>query len=128
MTVVESGEPAKSEYRKFKITGYNKANDTGALKEVLLRRLNHPEWPIPQIIVVDGGVAQKNAAEYILRKRAMMIPVVAVVKDERHKPIRLIGLKKLLEIHQNSILLGNAEAHRFAIGYHRQKRKKSFRT
>ena len=128
MTVVESGEPAKNEYRKFKIKDIEKANDTGALKQMLARRLSHPEWPYPQLIVVDGSTAQKNAAELILRQHAMLIPVVGVVKDARHKPIRLIGQKKLLDVHKHSILLANAESHRFAIAYHRDKRSKKLRT
>jgi excinuclease ABC subunit C len=127
MTVIESGEPAKNEYRKFKIKDINSANDTGALKQMLSRRLSHPEWPFPQLIVVDGSTAQKNAAELILRQHAMLIPVVGVVKDERHKPIRIIGQKKLLDIHKHSILLANAESHRFAIAYHRDKRSKKLR-
>jgi len=127
MTVIESGEPAKSEYRKFKIKDIDSANDTGALKQMLARRLAHPEWPYPQLIVVDGSTAQKNAAELILRQHAMLIPVVGVVKDERHKPIRIIGQKKLLDVHKHSILLANAESHRFAITYHRNKRSKKLR-
>lgn len=123
MTVVEGGEPAKSEYRKFKIQSLTGSNDPAALKEVLERRLGHPEWPYPQIIVVDGSTAQKNAAEHVLRKAGVLIPVVAVVKDERHKPIRLIAAKKLLEKYEHAILLANAESHRFAISYHRSKRK-----
>lgn len=122
MTVVESGEPAKSEYRKFKINSIDDANDPAALKEVLARRLKHPEWPLPQIVVVDGAVAQKNAAERVLREHDLVIPVVAVVKDDRHKPTRLIGQKHLLEQHTKSVLLANAESHRFAITYHRKKR------
>lgn len=124
MTVFESGQPAKDEYRKFKIKTLTDANDPAALKEVINRRLQHPEWPMPQIIVVDGAVAQKNAAEAILRANSMVIPVVAVVKDERHKPIRLIGQAKLLEQHKEAILHANAESHRFAITYHRSKRDK----
>ena len=124
MTVIESGEVAKDEYRKFKIKTLNDANDPAALKEVLERRLNHPEWPLPQIIVVDGSTAQKNAAEAVLRATGHVIPVVAVVKDDRHKPIRLIGQKHLLELHQQSILYANAESHRFSITYHRLKRDK----
>jgi excinuclease ABC subunit C len=122
MVVVEGGEPAKSEYRKFKIKNFEKANDTGALKEVLTRRFNHKEWLLPQIIVVDGGVAQKNVAEFIVKKYALVIPVVAVVKDDHHRPNRLIGQKNLIEKHKNSILLANNESHRFTILYHRQKR------
>jgi excinuclease ABC subunit C len=124
MTVMESNEPSKDEYRKFKIKTFSDANDPGALKEVLQRRFGHPEWPLPQIIVVDGSTAQKNAAESVLRAHSLVIPVVAVVKDDRHKPTRLIGPKHLLELHQQAILHANAESHRFAIAYHRQKRDK----
>jgi excinuclease ABC subunit C len=124
MTVVEGGEPNKSEYRKFKIKSVTGSNDPAALKEVLERRLAHPEWPYPQIIVVDGSTAQKNAAEHVLRKVGVLIPVVAVVKDEHHKPVRLIAAKKLLVQHEHAILLANAESHRFSITYHRQQRAK----
>lgn len=124
MTVIESNELARDEYRKFKIKTLSDANDPAALREILSRRLAHAEWPLPQIIVVDGSTAQKNAAEKVLREMNLMIPVVAVVKDDRHKPIRLIGQKHLLEQHQQSILHANAEAHRFSITYHRQKRDK----
>jgi len=124
MTVLESNEPAKSEYRKFKIQTLDNANDPAALKEVLTRRLKHPEWPLPQLIVVDGSTAQKNALELILRQHGMLIPVVGVVKDERHKPIRLIGQKKIIDDHKQAILLANAESHRFAIAYHREKKRK----
>jgi excinuclease ABC subunit C len=124
MTVLESGEPAKDQYRKFKIKTLDDANDPAALKEVLTRRLNHPEWPYPQLIVVDGSTAQKNALELILRQHAMLIPVVGVVKDEKHKPIRLIGQKNLIDLHKQSILLANAESHRYAIAYHRDTKRK----
>jgi excinuclease ABC subunit C len=124
MTVVEGGEVARSEYRKFKIQSLSDANDPAALKEVLTRRLEHPEWPMPQLIVVDGAIAQKNALEAVLRAKDVVIPVVAGVKDDRHRPTRLIGVVSLLKTHQQSILLANAESHRFAINYHRQKRDK----
>lgn len=122
MTVVEGGEANKSEYRKFKVNGFNKANDTGALKEVFSRRIKHSDWSLPQLIVVDGSVPQKNVVEKILKEKNLVIPVVAVVKDDKHKPTRLIGQKAILEKHKLSILLANAEAHRFAINYHRSKR------
>jgi len=124
MTVLESNEPAKSEYRKFKIISLDDANDPAALKEVLQRRLKHPEWPLPQLIVVDGSTAQKNAIELTLRQHGMLIPVVGVVKDDKHKPIRLIGQKKIIDDHKQAILLANAESHRFAIAYHRDKKRK----
>lgn len=124
MTVLESGQPAKDEYRKFKINTLDDANDPAALKEVLERRFNHKEWRLPQVIVVDGSTAQKNVAEKVIRAAGYVIPVVAVVKDDRHKPTRLIGQKHLLDAQQHAILHANAEAHRFAITYHRLKRDK----
>jgi excinuclease UvrABC nuclease subunit len=123
MVVVKGGEPDKSEYRKFKIDKYTSSNDVGALKDILTRRLLHTEWQLPGLIVVDGSTAQKNVAEQCLRKNNLTIPVVGVVKDEHHKPKRIIGAKKLVEEHKHSILLANAEAHRFAITYHKSKRK-----
>ena len=124
MTVVDGGQVDKNEYRKFKIKNFTSANDPGALKEMLERRLRHPEWLFPQIIVVDGNAVQKRAAEFVLREMGFVIPVVAVVKDEKHKPIRLIGQHYLLKTHKDSILLANAESHRFAVAYHRDKRRK----
>ncbi len=127
MTVVEGGEIKRSEYRKFKIQSVTGANDPAALREVLERRLHHDEWPMPQIIAVDGNTIQKNVAERILRKRELVIPVVAVVKDDRHRPVRIIGPQTILKKHHDAILLANAEAHRFSIGYHRQKRNSKFK-
>lgn len=116
----------KSEYRKFEIKGYDSANDTGALTEVLERRLKHQEWRMPDLVVIDGGVAQKNAANKIFKKHQLVIPIVSVVKDESHKPKKILGVKKFIDKYKESILLANAESHRFAISYHRSKRKKNF--
>ena len=124
MTVIENNEPKKSDYRKFKITVTEKSNDTAALKEILGRRLCHSEWPLPDLIVVDGGVAQKNAALIILNQYKLDIPIVAVVKDKTHKPERLLGNNIIISQNKEAILLANTEAHRFAITYHRQKRGK----
>ncbi len=124
MTVLDSGEPQKSEYRKFRIKTITQANDPAALKEALGRRLTHTEWPLPQLIVVDGAVAQKNVIQRVLQDNKLVIPVVAVVKDDKHKPIRIIGPGDLIANHKDQILLANAESHRFALNYHREKRGK----
>lgn len=126
MTVLENGEARKSEYRKFIIKSISDANDTAALTEVLTRRFNHPEWPLPAFIVVDGSTAQINAAKKVLERQQASIPVVAVVKDERHRASRLVGDSKLISKYRLEILLANTEAHRFAITYHREKRTKAF--
>lgn len=122
MTVVEGGEPQRSEYRKFKIKTVSGANDPAALAEVLSRRLEHTEWPMPQAIVMDGGTVQQRRAESVLRDAGVHIPVLAVTKDEYHRPKKLLGPQNLIELYERDIVLANAEAHRFAIGYHRKKR------
>lgn len=124
MTVVLDGEPAKSEYRKFKIKGFDKSNDVGALAEIIKRRLGHPEWTYPNLVVVDGSVAQKRRVENIFNELGIKIPVVAVVKNERHKPKAILGDKKYAKMYEKEIILVNAESHRFAVKYHRDKRGK----
>jgi len=137
MTVVEDGEVAKNEYRKFSarggsafggktVLGDSRANDTGALTEVLKRRLTHTEWQYPNLIVVDGGVAQINAAEKLLKNLNLNIPVVSVLKDERHKPKAIKGDSQIITANKSAILLGNSEAHRFAIAYHKNLRGRNF--
>ncbi len=123
MTVFEGSEPQKDQYRKFKIKTLKDANDPAALAEALERRLAHPEWPFPNIIVVDGNVVQQKTAELILAKHSILIPVIAVVKDERHKASRLLGNQSLIETYRLEILHANAEAHRFAIAYFRKKQR-----
>lgn len=125
MTVVEDGELKKSDYRKFKIKEDPGVNDTKALKEVLSRRLAHIEWKTPNLIVVDGGTAQKRIVEKVLRENKVDVPVVSVVKDERHKPKEILGDKKWLKF-EREILLSNAEAHRYGIAFHKHLRRKVF--
>lgn len=126
MVVVENSEVNKNEYRKFKIRTQARANDTGALTEVLERRFKHLEWAFPNLIVVDGSTAQINAAKKVLAKAGKLIPVVSVVKDERHKPKGIGGDKNFALKYEKEILLANSEAHRFAINYHKNLRNKNF--
>lgn len=152
MTVVEDGEVQKAEYRKFKIRGTTvkipsekvlgsprfarpdfsirnfdsrvSINDTANLAEVLERRANHPEWPMPNLIVVDGGKAQLNQAVKTLREVGFEVPVVSVVKDDKHRARGLLGDAVLVKKHEAEILLANSEAHRYALAYHRSRRDK----
>ncbi|HCR52213.1 TPA: hypothetical protein DIV48_01025 [Candidatus Kaiserbacteria bacterium] len=141
MTVVVAGVPVKKEYRTFRIRGstgsttlttrsspqaaskeVRKLNDDiASLKEVLSRRLEHPEWPFPSVIVVDGGTAHKKAAEDVLKGMGVGIPVAAVVKDERHRPREVIGARHA-SIGEADAVLANSEAHRFALAHHRRAR------
>jgi len=131
MTVVENGELNKSQYRKFKISS-DVNDDVGSLSEMLFRRFNHPEWPLPDLIVVDGGLGQIHAAEKILaEKKLPHISIVSVVKDDHHKARQIMKRSlierdsrisdDLLKKYTPLIFLANAEAHRFAITFHRKR-------
>ena len=148
MVVMEDGELAKNEYRKFKIRGSKgrtlnsvsqgstlEINDTKNLKEILTRRFRHAppagRWPLPNLIVVDGGVAQINTARKVLVEHNLNLPtgktnieVVSVVKDDKHKPIEILGMKENLKRFKNNIIEINSEAHRFAVAFHRNRRRK----
>lgn len=121
MAVIIGKQSVNSEYRKFKITK-EANNDTGALAEMIGRRLNHPEWTFPDLIVVDGNKVQMDVAESILKARRISIPVVAVTKDEKHKADKILGISELIEAYKDEIIKANSEAHRFAITYHRMRR------
>ena len=123
MTVVDNGEAYKTAYRKFKINSVTN-DDVGALTEMLERRLGHSEWPLPRVFAVDGGSGQMKAAIRILKKAGIEIPVVGVVKNEFHRPERLIGDARAIEAYERDILLANSEAHRYAIGWHRKRLQK----
>lgn len=126
MTVVENGIAEKSAYRKFRLRQEYTGNDLSALEEILRRRLGHPEWPLPDILAVDGSLLQYGVAERILAEQKLIIPIVGIVKNDRHKPDRIIGDAGLVQRYTKEILLANVEAHRFAIAYHRKRRNKDF--
>lgn len=120
-TVSLNGELTPSQYRKFKISRQTN-DDIAGLVEILGRRLNHSEWVYPDLIVVDGNETHRTHAEAVLRARRISIPIVAVTKDTRHKAARLIGDPDIIKTYEKNIVVLNAEAHRFAIKYHRLRR------
>ena len=124
MAVFVNGVPDKNEYRKFKIRSLNTPNDVGMIKEIISRRLKN-SWPLPSLILVDGGLHQVNAAKNALAERGLQIPVIGMIKGENRKRTDLTGDyiqgidKKILESARD-------EAHRFAINYHKSLRSKKF--
>jgi excinuclease ABC subunit C len=129
MTVIENGEPIKRDYRTFRIRGIGGKslnNDIASLKEILNRRLGHPEWQLPRAFVVDGGKTHKKAAEEVLKEAGIGIPVVAVVKNERHQPREVLGGLRS-GISDADAVLANAEAHRFSLAKHRAARQRAMR-
>lgn len=126
MVVVEESRPNKSAYRQFRLREKHGGNDLSALAETLKRRLRHGDWPLPELIVVDGAFLQLDRAKLVLQEAKLTIPIVGVVKDARHQPKRLLGPKALTERFDKEMLLANSEAHRFALAFHRVRRGKEF--
>lgn len=122
MVVCVGSTSEKSSYRKFIIKSCDGADDPKALREILERRFTHSEWKSPDLIVVDGNSIQMNVAIRLMERLSLSIPVVGIVKDDKHRPKDILGSEKLIADHKSAILLANAEAHRFAITFHRKKR------
>jgi len=140
MVVFEDGEPSRKSYRRFRIRTAPGGGDTDSLQEVVYRRLKRgldgsPGFvPMPDLLLIDGGVNQVNAAEQVLAALGVRIPVAGMVKDEKHRTRGLIIQGEEKRLKDNRTLLRyistiQEEVHRFAIEYHRglraQKLKKS---
>ncbi len=144
MVVFSEGEPNKKEYRKFKIQTETDKGDVGMLEEMVSRRFkrsksdNKETWPKPDLIIVDGGRAQLNTTLKVLKRHSLDIPVMAISKGEKLRSARAKDKiffpeqKEPLSLPLASPALHiikrvRDEAHRFAINYHRQERRKHFK-
>jgi excinuclease ABC subunit C len=124
MVVWENGELNKNEYRKFRIRTVGQANDTGMIKEMVGRRLKN-SWPLPNLILVDGGLGQMSAVRAALEEVGLKIPIIGIAKGPSRKADRLIGsLPKAVS--KDDLLRLRDEAHRFAISYHKKLRSAKF--
>lgn len=121
MVVFENGEPNKSEYRKFKIRTVFQPNDVGMLTEVIERRLKNA-WPLPTLMLIDGGLAQANAAKKVLMRAGLRIPILGIAKGPERKRNDILGAIPK-GIHKSTLIRVRDEAHRFAISYHKQLRR-----
>jgi excinuclease ABC subunit C len=131
VVVFEHGEPSRNEYRKYKIKSVAGPNDVASLQEVVGRRYARALREgrrLPDLILVDGGKGQLHAAEAELRKLGLTgLPVVSLAKREEvvftpaeKEGLRLDRTAPALKLLQHI----RDEAHRFAVTYHRQRRKK----
>lgn len=131
MVAFEGGKPLKKDYRKFKIQSVKgQSDDYLSMQEVLERRFlgTQKNLSFPQLILIDGGKGQLQAGQKALKNAGLEIALAALAKkneelfvNHRNDPIILprehAGLKLLQRIRD--------EAHRFAISFHRARRKKS---
>lgn len=130
MVVFVNGVSDRASYRKFKVRSSTN-DDLKSMKEVITRRLKHPEWDYPNLIVLDGGMNQVNAILPLVAPYD--IPVIGRDKSGDHSKsadVKIIFSGKIIPLKQSShiarlIARIDEEAHRFAITYHSLlKRKK----
>ena len=137
MVVFENGRPLKSAYRKFKIKGFVGQDDYGSMREVMQRRFteykNNPNGVgfgrMPDLILLDGGKGHVATVKPVLDAMGIDVPVFGMVKDDKHKTRAIAatgGEIAIQSIRSAFTLLSGIqeEVHRFAIGYHRQQRRK----
>ncbi|MDD2489784.1 MAG: excinuclease ABC subunit UvrC [Bacilli bacterium] len=131
MVVFEDGKPKRSEYRKYQITS-KQHDDYHLMEEVIYRRYTRvlkENLPLADLIIVDGGIIQINAALNVLAKLQLKIPVCGLKKNENHRTQALIYQGKVISIATNSPLFHflermSSEVHRFTISYHQKIRSK----
>src|SRR6266545_4644753 len=126
MVVWEAGGPKKSDYRKFRIKTVAGANDFASMKEVVLRHysgVKEEQRPLPDLILIDGGIGQLGAAMDALRELGLSrIDMIALAKakGEKEERVFLPGRKNPVVLKPSSpathvLQLIRDEAHRFAI-------------
>jgi excinuclease ABC subunit C len=131
MVVFEEGRPRKKDYRRFKIKSVEGPNDFAMMQEVIERRYQRvleEGGELPDLILIDGGKGQLNAAFEIIQKLGLDgINIIGLAK--REEEIFLPGISEPVIIPRNSAALHliqriRDEAHRFAVSYHRKLRSR----
>ena len=131
MVVFSNLKPVKKDYRRFKIRTVEGQDDYGSLSEMLERRFrralegDRSFADMPDLILMDGGQGQVTAAEKVLEKLGLRIPVLGMAKDDSHRTRALVnGRGDELLLRDNPLMFKycgtiQEEVHRFAIDYHR---------
>ena len=137
MIVYKNGRPLKSAYRKFKIKGFDGQDDYASMAEVITRRFeeyfkaekaDEGFVRLPDLILLDGGRGQVTAVRGVLERMGLDIPLFGMVKDDRHRTRAVTSEGGEIAINSRRQLFTflskmQDEVHRFAIGYHHQRRK-----
>ena len=136
MVVFVDGKPSKKDYRKYKIKTVVGPDDYASMREVIYRRYSRvfkEGLTPPDLIIIDGGKGQVDAAREVLANQlGVDIPIAGLAKDDKHKTSELLFGPTLetIKLERNSsefFLLQRIqdEVHRFAITFHRQLRSKN---
>ncbi len=139
MIVFKNARPYKRAYKRFAIKGFDGQDDYGSMREVISRRLNRYEEEkesgegfgrLPDLILLDGGVGQVNAVKPVIEAFGLDIPVLGMVKDNKHKTRAITKDGQEIEIRSGRRVFTlvssiQEEVHRFAITYHKEKHSRS---
>jgi excinuclease ABC subunit C len=139
MVVFENGRPLRSAYRRFKIKNVVGQDDYASMREVVARRFDEYQknrdsgegfGRLPDLILLDGGRGHVAAVQPVLDAAGLSVPLFGMVKDDRHRTraIAKNGGEIAINSSRSAFTLVSTiqdEVHRFAIGYHRQLRKKA---
>lgn len=132
MVVYRDGEPSKKDYRTFRLGEY--ISDLDSMKEVIYRRyfrLLKEGARFPDLLIVDGGYLQIEAAREIIEALDIPLTICGLVKDDNHRTSNLMDVNgNILPVKRDSSLFFlltqmQDEVHRFAISYHRKLRGKA---
>ncbi len=146
MVVMEDGLPKRSDYRRFKVTAVQGNDDYGAMHEVLTRRLKRLDeepkpgaggrptrfaYP-PQLLLIDGGKGQLNVGVQVLDELGLTGRVELAALAKQFEEVYRPGREEPLRIPRDSAAIYllqqlRDEAHRFAITYHRELRRRRTR-
>jgi excinuclease ABC subunit C len=134
--VYRMAKPSKSDYKRFEIKTVDGADDYASMREVVRRRYQHlldENGQMPDLIIADGGIGQMHAIrEAVEDQLGLQIPIAGLKKNDKHRTQTLLYGFPPMEISMPvtsevfRLLTGiQDEVHRFAITYHKQKRRKS---
>lgn len=139
MIVYKDGKPYKCAYKKFKIKGFDGQDDYASMAEVIGRRFNEylkaekaddGFGKLPDLILLDGGKGQVAVAKQVLREMNIDVPLFGLVKDDKHRTRAITGDGGEISVNSRRALFTflskmQDEVHRFAIGYHHERRSKN---
>ncbi len=139
MIVYKDGKPYKCAYKKFKIKGFEGQDDYASMAEVIGRRFNEylkaekaddGFGKLPDLILLDGGKGQVAVAKQVLREMNIDVPLFGLVKDDKHRTRAVTGDGGEISVNSRRALFTflskmQDEVHRFAIGYHHERRSKN---
>lgn len=136
MTVHVDGKPLRRAYRQFRMRGLEHADDYAAISQAVERRLrryleqDERFSPLPDLMLMDGGVGQVRAAWEAMERTGVQIPVFGMVKDARHRTRALVsGDGREIGIQHNPELFAlvgriQEETHRSAIAFHHKQQSR----